>query len=68
MDAPTRGTWLALMVFFSLVAGGVVGLLAWAGGDNPFAAVLAGGAGFGGTFLLLVAVVHFATSASKTVN
>ena len=61
MNAATRALWLALMILFALVAGLVAGLLSWAGGDNPFAAVQGGGAAFGGTVLVLFAIFNFAT-------
>jgi hypothetical protein len=49
------------MIFFSLVVGAVAGLLAWAGGDNPFAAVLKGGAAVGGVLFLLLTIFNFTT-------
>jgi len=61
---PSRPLWLALMTFFSLVVGAAVGLIASAGGDNPFAAVLKGGGSVGATLLVLMAVYHFATAGS----
>ncbi|BCJ41651.1 hypothetical protein GCM10010168_53510 [Actinoplanes ianthinogenes] len=65
MDSTARALWLALMIFFSLALGAVAGLLDWASGSNPFAAVLKGGGAFAATLLLLLAVFHFATSGSK---
>jgi len=61
VNASTRALWLALMVFFALVVGLVAGLLAWAGGEHPFAAVRGGGTAFGGTVLVLFAIFYFAT-------
>lgn len=62
MNASTRALWLALMIFFALVVGAVAGLLAWAAGNNPFAAVLKGEGSFGATVLVLLAVFYFATA------
>lgn len=53
--------WPALMIFFSLIVGAVGGLLAWAGGENPYDSVQASATYFGGTLLLLSAVFYFAT-------
>ena len=61
---PSRPLWLALMIFFSLVVGAAVGLIASAGGDNPFAAALKGGGSVGATLVVLMAVYHFATAES----
>jgi hypothetical protein len=66
VNASTRALWLALMVFFALVVGLLAGLLAWAGGDNPFAAVGGGGTAFGGTVLVLFAIFYFATHGPKS--
>jgi hypothetical protein len=66
LDSATRALWLALMTFFSLALGAVAGLLDWAGGSNPFTATLTGGGAFAATLLLLLAVVHFASSGSRT--
>jgi hypothetical protein len=65
VDRSTRALWLALMILFSLIVGAAAGLLVWAGGDNPFVAVLTGGGAFGATLLLLLAIFHFATTDSK---
>jgi hypothetical protein len=65
VNASTRALWLALMIFFALAVGTAAGLLTWAGGDNAFVAVLTGGASFGGTLLLLIAVFHVATAGSQ---
>jgi len=65
-DASTRALWLALIVFFSFVVGVLAGLLAWAGGDNPFAAVRGGGMAFGGTVLVLFAIFYFATHGPRS--
>jgi hypothetical protein len=65
VNASTRALWLALMVFFALVVGLVAGLMAWAGGDNPFAAMRGGGTAFGGTVLVLFAIFYFATHGPK---
>ncbi|WP_179277331.1 hypothetical protein [Actinoplanes regularis] len=54
------------MIFFSLAVGAVAGLLDWASGSNPFAAVLKGGAAFAATLLLLLAIFYFATGGGKT--
>ncbi|MEV6595559.1 hypothetical protein AB0M36_01690 [Actinoplanes sp. NPDC051346] len=62
MNASTRALWLALMVFFGMVVAVLAGLLSWAGGDSPFAAVLTGGGAFGATVLLLLAIFYFATA------
>jgi uncharacterized membrane protein len=61
----TRAIWLALMMVFSFVIGGAAGLLSWAGGDDPAHAVVTGGASFGGTVLVLLALFYFATNGSK---
>ncbi|SNS32616.1 hypothetical protein SAMN06264365_113206 [Actinoplanes regularis] len=66
MDSTVRALWLALMIFFSLAVGAVAGLLDWASGSNPFAAVLKGGAAFAATLLLLLAIFYFATGGGKT--
>ena len=62
MNASTRALWLALIVFFGFVVAVLAGLLSWAGGDNPFTAVLTGGGAFGATVLLLLAIFYFATA------
>jgi hypothetical protein len=61
----TRALWLALMIFFSLAVGVAAGILTRVGGDDLPVAALTGGASFGGTLLLLMAVFHFATADSK---
>ncbi|MEV6602465.1 hypothetical protein AB0M36_37290 [Actinoplanes sp. NPDC051346] len=65
MNASTRPIWLALMIFFSLVVGAAAGILTRAGGDGLPVAVLTGGASFGGTLLLLMAVFQFTAADIK---
>ncbi|PWU52742.1 hypothetical protein DLJ47_18000 [Micromonospora sp. S4605] len=54
-----RGIWLAIAALTAVLVGATAGLLAWAGGLNPPTAVLTGGAGFGGTLLLILTAVRF---------
>jgi hypothetical protein len=65
MDAATRFLWFALMLLFSLLVGGVAGLLVWADSNALAAAFLTGGGTFGGTLLLLLAVFHFLNADKK---
>lgn len=65
MNSATRALWLALMIFFSAVIGAVAGLLVWASGEDPFSAVLKGGAAFAATLALLLGIFHFATAGAK---
>ena len=65
MNSATRALWLAVMILFSIILGSAAGLLAWLGDDNPFSAVLKGGATCGGALLLLLTIFRFATSGTK---
>jgi hypothetical protein len=60
-----RGLWLAVTVLTAALVGITAGLLAWAGGLNPPTAILTGGAAFGSTVLLVLAVLHFAGSSTQ---
>jgi hypothetical protein len=63
LSNPTvRGLWLAISVLTAVLVGFAGGLLAWASGLNPPAAVLSGGGSFAGTVLLLLTVLRFAAS------
>lgn len=60
MNDPTvRGLWLAITVLAATLTGTAGGLLAWAGGMNPPAAILTGGATFSGTVLLVITMLRF---------
>ncbi len=61
-DSTVRGLWLTIAVLIGALVGVTAGLLAWAGGMNAPSAVLAGGGAFGGTVLLVLAVLRFAAS------
>ncbi|MFY1634265.1 hypothetical protein ACN27F_13450 [Solwaraspora sp. WMMB335] len=52
--------WLLLMLLTSTIVGGVAGLLAYADDPSVPRAALTGGASFAGTFLLLLAIAHYA--------
>ncbi len=60
-----RGLWLAVTVLTAALVGAAAGLLAWAGELNPPTAILTGGAAFGSTVLLVLAVLHFAGNGSE---
>ncbi|MFJ7339276.1 hypothetical protein ACIQU3_03045 [Streptomyces sp. NPDC101110] len=56
----TGGTWfpwLLVMLLFSLLVAACTGFLKRLGGSTPVDALLAGGAAFGGTALLCLAIV-----------
>lgn len=53
---------LAAFLVLSLFAGAAAGFLIWAGGGNVPSAVVAGGASFGATLLLLLAIAAFITN------
>ena len=60
LNNPTvRGLWLAITVLAAALTGAAGGLLAWAGGMNPPAAILTGGATFSGTVLLVITMLRF---------
>jgi hypothetical protein len=63
MNQPLRSLWLAITVLTAVLVGSAGGLLSWAGGMNPPAAILAGAGAFTGTVLLLLAMLHFASDA-----
>ena len=59
MSTPTsaiRALWVALGLMLALLVGVAAGILAWMGGQHPAAAVLTGGAAFGGTVALTLMV------------
>lgn len=57
--AAPPGVWTALILLTAVIIGVGAGVLAWAGGANPPNAILVGGASFGGTALLILAVFNF---------
>ena len=64
MNTDVRLLWFAVMIFFSLVVGVGAGVLARADGRSLPVGVLTGGACFGGTLVLCLTVLSFATSES----
>lgn len=50
--------WLAIGVVSSVLTGTVAGVLGWLGGEHVAAAVLTGGAAFGGALTLWVLVIR----------
>ncbi|QFU90937.1 hypothetical protein [Amycolatopsis sp. YIM 10] len=56
-DQGLLAVWISIAVVFSLLAAGVAGLLAWAGGLKPPAAVLTGGGAFLGFMTLGLAII-----------
>jgi len=57
---PPRWMWVLLMLLFSALVGTIGGLLAYASDKSIPGAVLYGGGAFGGCFLLLLAIAHYA--------
>jgi hypothetical protein len=64
VNASTRSLWLAVIILAGLIIGIAAGLLAWAGGQNPYVAILTGGGAFGAMVLFLFAIFQFATGNS----
>ena len=62
MNASTRALWLAVIIILSLLIGVGAGVVTWISNRNPFAGILAGGASFGGTAILLLAMAAFLTA------
>jgi hypothetical protein len=65
VPSSTRNLWFAFFMLASLVGGVGAGVLKWAGGDNPFNAVLFGFGAGGATFVVLVGAFHFIAAGSK---
>ncbi|MEV0569289.1 hypothetical protein [Dactylosporangium sp. NPDC050588] len=58
-SASLRAVWVAITLVVAAIAGLLTGLLAWLGGANIANAILSGGAAFGVTTLLILAVIEF---------
>lgn len=54
-----RSVWIAVILLAAVHVGAGAGLLAYVGGANVSTAVLTGGGAFGGTVLLLLALLTF---------
>jgi hypothetical protein len=65
VNRSTRPLWLAVIVLASLGVGTVAAFLTWAESRNGYDAAMTGGAAAGGTFLALLAGVHFATAGAE---
>jgi hypothetical protein len=59
-----RPIYITLILIISVFGGAAAGVLTFVGGANVATAVLAGGAAFAGTALLLLALVKFAVGGS----
>ncbi|WP_343449974.1 MULTISPECIES: hypothetical protein [Micromonospora] len=57
--AAERGFWLAIALLTAALVGSATALLTWQGGMSEANAILAGGASFGGTTVLVVQLVQF---------
>jgi hypothetical protein len=64
-DPNIRGLWLAISTLAATLVAVCAGLLSWADGASPPAAVIAGGAAFASAILLLLGVVRFVSDAQK---
>lgn len=60
-DASIRALWLAVIVVLSLLVGVATGVVTWINNRNPYTGILAAGGSFGGTVLLLIAMLAFLT-------
>lgn len=54
---PIPPIWVALATFFALVVAVGAGVLGWLSGQHPAAAVLIGGAAFGGSLALTLSIL-----------
>jgi hypothetical protein len=54
-----RWVWALVMTLIAVVVAGVAGVLTHAGGVSTPNAILAGGAAFGGTVLVLLGLAHY---------
>jgi hypothetical protein len=59
LSGTPRWVWALLMLVTAVVVGGVAGVLTHAGGASVPNAILAGGAAFGGTFVILLGLAHY---------
>jgi hypothetical protein len=64
-DKQIRAIWLTLIVLIGVIVGGVAGLLAWAGGSNPFNAILTGAGSFAGTVIFILTLVKYTAGESS---
>jgi hypothetical protein len=64
-DKQIRAIWLAVTLLAGAIIGTAAGLLSWAGGTNPFNAVLTGAGAFAGTVIFIVTLIKFATGESN---
>ena len=64
-NSEIRALWLSSILTWSFIAGAAAGLLSWAGGANPPAAILTGAGAFSGAVLLLLAIVKFHDTADN---
>lgn len=60
MNRSARPLWLAVMILTSVVVGAITAVLTWADSHSGYDAILTGGAAVGGSFLALLAGIHFA--------
>ena len=57
-QGPNTPIWLAIGVIFALIIGIGAGVIDWLGQRNVPLAILYGGAAFGGTMMLVIALIR----------
>jgi hypothetical protein len=64
-DTPElRAVWVAIATIVAALAGASAAFLSWIGGSNPPNSILTGAAAFATVFMLLLAVLGFASNST----